>query len=186
MRHRLWITPALILLGVLTACSNDQAAPAADFNDADVTFATQMIPHHQQAVQMASMAGYSATSAEVKKLATAIKAAQDPEIKTLSTWLVTWGKPVPTPVHGEHGAHEMPGMMTEDDMSNLGNAKGAQFDRQWTQLMIEHHQGALVMAKTEQSTGKNPEAVALAGKIQSDQSREITTLQRLLTQLPTA
>jgi len=197
MRHRLWNTPALILLGALTltACSDNsgmdhdmpstgQTASTTDFNDADVTFATQMIPHHQQAVQMAGMAGYTATNPEVKKFATAIKAAQDPEIKTLSSWLTTWGKPVPTPSHGGHGGHEMPGMMTEDELSDLGDAKGAQFDRQWTQLMIEHHQGALAMAKTEQATGKYPAAVALAGKIQTDQSREIEALQRLLTQLP--
>ncbi|TDD48565.1 DUF305 domain-containing protein [Kribbella antibiotica] len=182
MRHRFWITPALILL---TACGA-QTPASADFNDADVTFATQMIPHHQQAVQMAGMAGHNATNRELKNLATAIEAAQDPEIKTLATWLTTWDKPVPAPSHGGHGGHEMPGMMTEDDMSELGNTKGAQFDRQWTQLMIEHHQGAVAMAKTEQSTGKYPEAVALAGKIQSDQSAEITTLQRLLAKLPTS
>ncbi|NEA31283.1 DUF305 domain-containing protein [Streptomyces sp. SID13031] len=64
-------------------------APAGGFNDADVTFATQMIPHHQQAVQMATMAARKATTAEVKKLSTAIKAAQDPEIKTLSGWLTS-------------------------------------------------------------------------------------------------
>lgn len=186
MRHRLWNTAALILLGALTltACSDDKASQPATFNDADVTFATQMIPHHQQAVQMASMAGYTATNPEVKKFATAIKAAQDPEIKTLSTWLTTWGKPVPSPVHGDHSAHEMPGMMSEDDLSALGNAKGAEFDRQWTELMIEHHQGAVTMANTEKATGKNPEAVALAGKIQSDQTREIAALQQLLTKLP--
>ncbi|MGC4942257.1 DUF305 domain-containing protein [Kribbella sp. DT2] len=98
---------ALIVLGSLTlaACGDDtdsgsmpgmnhgapsasssstSTAPAGDFNDADVTFATQMIPHHQQAVQMANMAGYNATTPDVKNLATAIKAAQDPEIKTPS------------------------------------------------------------------------------------------------------
>ncbi|MFB6725808.1 DUF305 domain-containing protein [Kribbella sp. NPDC056345] len=184
MRHRLWITSALMLVGTLTACGNDDKAATADFNDADVTFATQMIPHHQQAVQMADMAGYTATNPEVKKFATAVKAAQDPEIKTLTAWLTKWGKPVPTPAHGGHGSHEMPGMMTEDELSALGNAKGRQFDRQWAQLMIDHHQGAVTMAKTEQSTGKYPEAVALARKIQSDQTREIAALQQLLAKLP--
>ncbi|TCN35609.1 uncharacterized protein (DUF305 family) [Kribbella orskensis] len=209
MRHHLWNTAAptaLIVLGSLTlaACGDDadsgsmpgmdhgapsagqttSTAPAGDFNEADVTFSTQMIPHHQQAVQMASMAGYTAITPEVKELATAIKAAQDPEIKTLSGWLTTWGKPVPTPSHGDHSSNEMPGMMTEDELSDLGNAKGAMFDRMWTQMMIEHHQGAVTMAKTEQTSGKNAEAVALAQKIETDQNREIATMQRLLGQLP--
>jgi uncharacterized protein (DUF305 family) len=209
MRHHLWKTAAptaLIALGSLTlaACGDDtgsgsmpgmghgapsagqttSTAPAGDFNDADVAFATQMIPHHQQAVQMANMAGYNATAPEVKKLATAIKAAQDPEIKTLSGWLTSWGKPVPTPSHGDHSAHEMPGMMTEDELSDLGNATGARFDRLWTQLMIEHHKGAITMARTERTTGRNAAAVALAQRIETAQNREIATMQRLLGRLP--
>lgn len=209
MRLNLWKTPApaaLVLLGSLTlgACgdgdsgsmpgmnhgspstgaSSTSTAPAGDFNDADVTFATQMIPHHQQAVQMANMADYNASSPEVKKLATAVKAAQDPEIKTLSGWLTGWGKPVPTPSHGGHGMHEMPGMMTENELHDLGISEGSKFDRMWTQMMIEHHKGAITMAKTEQASGKNAAAIALAKKIQADQAREIATMQRLLGRLP--
>jgi uncharacterized protein (DUF305 family) len=163
------------------------AAPssaAGEFNDADVTFATQMIPHHQQAVQMSDMAIRKATTAEVKQLATAIKAAQNPEIKLLSGWLTTWGKPVPAPEHGGHGMSEMPGMMTEDEMSDLGNSSGAMFDRMWTQLMIRHHTGAVTMAKTEQTAGKDTAAVALAKKVETDQTKEIATMKRLLGQLP--
>jgi uncharacterized protein (DUF305 family) len=162
------------------------SASTAAFNDADVSFATQMIPHHQQAVQMASMAGYQATTPEVKQLATAIKAAQDPEIKLMSGWLTGWGKPVPTPSHGGgHGGHgEMPGMMTEEEMSTLGKAKGAMFDRMWIQMMIKHHQGAVTMAKAEQTKGKDPASIALAKTIEKAQTTEIATMQRLLGQLP--
>ncbi|MFC9688872.1 DUF305 domain-containing protein [Kribbella sp. NPDC056951] len=199
MRHHLWKTPALtalIVVGSLTlaACSDGMnhgtpsastsTTTAATFNDADVTFATQMIPHHQQAVQMSEMAGYTATTPEVKKLATEIKAAQDPEIKTLSGWLTSWGKPVPTPSHGGHDMTDMPGMMTEEEMSDLGNTDGALFDRMWIELMIKHHKGAITMAKTEQTSGKDAAAIALAKKIETDQTREIATLQRLLGRLP--
>ena len=207
MRHHTWKTAApaaLVLLATvaLVGCGDDEGsmpgmnhatpaatpssttAPAGEFNDADATFATHMIPHHQQAVQMASMAGYQATTPEVKKLAATIKAAQDPEIKLMSGWLTKWGKPVPSPQHGGHGTDEMPGMMTEDEMSELGKAKGTMFDRMWTQMMIKHHQGAVTMAKTEQTTGKDPAAIALAKKIETDQNREIATMKRLLGQLP--
>lgn len=209
MRHHLWKTAAptaLIVLGGLTlaGCGDgsdsgsmpgmnhgekstsqtSSSTPASDVNDADVTFASQMIPHHQQAVQMATMAARKATTAEVKKLAAAIKTAQDPEITTLTGWLTSWSKPVPTVDH--HGGPDMPGMMNEDEMSALGNAQGAMFDRMWTQRMIEHHKGAVTMAKTEQTSGKNAEAIALAKKIETDQNREIATMQRLLGRLPAA
>ncbi|ADB30623.1 protein of unknown function DUF305 [Kribbella flavida DSM 17836] len=209
MRHHLWRTAAptalLVLAGLALAGCGDNSdsgtmpgmdhgapsstqsssAPAAgDFNDADVTFATQMIPHHQQAVQMANMADYNASAPAVKKLAKAIRAAQGPEIKTLSAWLTSWGKPVPTPSHGDHSAHEMPGMLSEDELSDLGNASGSTFDRLWAQQMIKHHQGAIGMAKAEQTGGRNAGAVDLARKIATDQAREIAALQRLLARLP--
>jgi uncharacterized protein (DUF305 family) len=213
MRPHLWKTAAptaLIIVGslVLASCGEDTGsgsmpgmnhskpatgsslspgpAPAGDFNDADVTFASQMIPHHQQAVQMAMMGARKATAAELTKLSTAIKTAQDAEIKTLSAWLTGWGKPVPAVDHHDHSTDAMPGMMTEDEMSDLGNANGSMFDRLWARMMVEHHRGAVVMAKAEQSTGKNPAAIALAKKIEADQTREIATLQRLLDRLPTS
>jgi uncharacterized protein (DUF305 family) len=160
-------------------------ATEAAFNDADVTFASQMILHHQQAVQVASMAGYQATTPTVKQLASAIKAAQGHEMQQMSGWLTSWGKPVPSPSHGGHDMSEsMPGMMTEDEMSELGNAKGAMFDRMWTLKMINHHGGAVTGSKTEQTTGKNTAAIALAKKIETDRTKEIATMHRLLGQLP--
>ena len=76
---------------------------SSDFNDADVTFATDMIPHHRQAVEMAKLAKTRAKSAEVKNLATQIMNAQDPEIQTMSGWLTAWGKPVPTESSSDMG-----------------------------------------------------------------------------------
>ncbi|TWD81682.1 uncharacterized protein (DUF305 family) [Kribbella amoyensis] len=205
MRQNLWKTAAFIAFTglVLAGCGGNDSgsmpgtdhsqpsssqtsasAQAGDFNDADVTFASRMIPHHQQAVQMADMAIRKATTPEVKKLAGAIKAAQDPEIKTMSGWLTAWGKPVPAQSHGGHSAEEMPGMMTDDEMSDLGNAKDGMFDRMWTEMMIKHHLGAVAMAKAEQTGGKNAGATALAKKVEADQNREIATMRRLLRRLP--
>src|SRR5262245_14771662 len=87
------------------------AALTGSFNDADVTFAQNMIPHHQQAVQMAKMAARRASDPEVKQLAAQIKGAQDPEIQTMTGWLTAWSKPV-MPSGGHHGM-VMPGMMSD-------------------------------------------------------------------------
>jgi uncharacterized protein (DUF305 family) len=145
-------------------------------------FATMMIPHHRQAVEMADMALMKAKSAKVKQLATAIKAAQDPEIKQMSGLLRGWGKPVPSPGM----SHSMPGsgMMTEQEMADLGKASGAAIDRMWVQMMIKHHQGAVAMAKTEQASGQSSQAIALAKKIETAQNAEIATMHKLLSQLP--
>ena len=69
------------------AAPSASAQPSATFNDADVMFAQMMIPHHEQAVEMADLAATRASDPEVKELATKIKAAQDPEIQTMKGWL---------------------------------------------------------------------------------------------------
>ncbi|MEO3799773.1 DUF305 domain-containing protein [Nonomuraea sp. B1E8] len=153
--------------------------PSADFNDADVMFAQMMIPHHQQAVEMAELAETRASDKEIKELAAKIKAAQDPEIKTMRGWLAAWGKPMSSGGMG----HDMAGMMSEEDMTKLEGAKGAAFGRQFVDMMIAHHNGAIEMARTEQSQGANPEAKALAKTIETAQQAEVEQLQEILERL---
>ncbi len=183
----------------LTACGNDTDAAGGDtsqttstqHNGADVAFAQGMIPHHRQAVEMAQMAQDSASSAEVKDLAAKVEAAQGPEIQTMTAWLETWGEEVPTDdsMSGGHGGHDMgsgdsmPGMMTEQEMTDLETAEGTDFDRMFLTMMVEHHTGAIDMAETEQANGENPDAIALAEKIAADQTAEIEQMNDLLTAL---
>jgi uncharacterized protein (DUF305 family) len=151
------------------------------FNDADVAFAQQMIPHHRQAIQMAQHAEQRAASAEVKKLAGEIEKFQDPEIRTMTGWLQAWGKEIPADTaHTGHGGSDMPGMMSDQEMNALQYASGVAFDRMFLQMMIKHHEGAIQMARTEQGNGQNTDAIALAKQIETDQTREIAVMNRLL------
>lgn len=168
-----------------TPTSTRSTAAMSDFNDADVTFATGMIPHHRQAVEMAKLAGPRAKSPQVKALAMQIMNAQDPEIRTMSNWLTTWGKPVPSDHSSMSGmdmssSGSMPGMMSGADMDKLKKATGADFDQMFLTMMIAHHQGAIEMANTEKSSGMNADAIALAQQIEEAQTTEITTMQGLL------
>jgi uncharacterized protein (DUF305 family) len=190
---RLLSTLALTLAATLTlaACgstdttSNDSSSSSSDFSKADVTFAQSMVPHHQQAVQMSRMAKMHASTPQLKQLAAKIEAAQGPEIDTMSGWLEDWGKKVPTSgmsgMGGMGGVSSMPGMMSADDMKSLGSATGSTFDRMWLTMMIKHHTGAVAMAKTEQAKGKSADAVALAKKIEADQTAEIARMRTMLT-----
>ncbi|MEV4020434.1 DUF305 domain-containing protein [Nonomuraea angiospora] len=165
------------------AATTASASPAAAFNDADVMFAQMMIPHHQQAVEMADLAGTRAADKEVKELAAKIKAAQDPEIQTMKGWLTAWGKPMPSEGMDHGMDHDMPGMMSEDDMKKLEAAKGGAFDRQFAELMIAHHNGAIQMARTEQAQGSNAEAKELAKTIETAQQAEVAQLREILDRL---
>lgn len=192
--------PALVILLftalVLTACGNDASETGSgegdtktattEFNDADVTFAQGMIPHHEQAVEMAELATDRAESDDVKRLAADIEAAQAPEIEQLTTWLEQWGAEAPSGAmdhgdmgHGDSGG-DMSGMMTEEDMTMLEGAQGADFDRAFLEMMVVHHEGAVEMAETEVADGENPDAIEMAETIISTQEAEIAEMRELL------
>lgn len=162
------------------SASASASAAQGQHNAADVAFAKGMIPHHRQAVEMADLAPGRARSAEVKKLAADIKKAQDPEIRTLSGWLTSWGEDVPAEGAMDHSAHGTGGMMTAEEMTGLENASGTAFDTAFTELMIKHHEGAVEMARTEQADGAHGPAKKMAGEIIDSQSAEIEQMNALL------
>lgn len=166
------------------SASAASSAPATQgqHNAADVAFAQGMIPHHRQAVEMADLAPDRARSAEVKKLAAEIKKAQAPEIEKLSGWLTSWGETVPAEGAMEHSMHGggMEGMMSAEEMTALENASGEAFDTSFMEMMIKHHEGAVEMAKTEQSDGAHAPARKMAADIIASQSAEIEQMKKLL------
>ncbi|MFI6031486.1 DUF305 domain-containing protein [Amycolatopsis magusensis] len=184
------VTTALVLAG----CSGEEAAPepgpqapppaavaglqvSAEFNEADVAFATEMIPHHQQAVDMAALAVEKSGDEKVKALALKIRDAQDAEMAQLSGMLEVWGQQPPEDPGLDHGGHS--GMVTDADMMALESATGAEFDRKFVELMTRHHEGAVRVSDGEKANGKNPQAKDLAGKISQDQQAELTELKSL-------
>ncbi|MEU9304115.1 DUF305 domain-containing protein [Streptomyces sp. NPDC048269] len=192
-------TAAVVVAGtasfVLAACgSADEAAPAATKspsasssaaqgrpNAADIAFAKGMIPHHRQAVEMADLAASRAESAEVKQLAAEIEKAQDPEIRTLSGWLASWGEQAPAEGATDHSGHGAGGgMMTAEQLAGLQKSSGKAFDTAFTELMIKHHEGAVAMARTEQGQGAFPEAKTMAEAIITSQTAEIDRMNGLL------
>ncbi|MEV7979701.1 DUF305 domain-containing protein [Streptomyces sp. NPDC086519] len=181
---------------VLTACgSGDDSAGTAHashsaaagatatsgvHNAQDVSFAQAMIPHHQQALEMASLAAGRASSAQVKDLAARIEKAQDPEITAMTGWLKAWGEDVPMAGMGHSGHAGMAGMMSDKDMTMLKQAKGTDFDTMFLTMMVQHHQGAVEMAGTEKAKGEYAPATSMAGSIVTGQNAEIKEMNKLL------
>lgn len=167
----------------LAACGSGEAGDtAASHNAQDVTFAQGMIPHHQQAVEMAGLAAGRASATEVKDLAARVEKAQGPEITTMTGWLKSWDEKVPASMPGmDHSAHSgMAGMMDGTDMEKLEKASGKDFDTMFLTMMVEHHEGAVEMATTEKAKGEYKDATAMAGDIVTAQNAEISEMKKLL------
>ncbi|POX59976.1 DUF305 domain-containing protein [Streptomyces sp. Ru62] len=172
-----------------SATASASAAPSASataHNAQDVSFAQGMIPHHRQALEMAKLADGRASSARVKDLASRIEKAQDPEIRTMTGWLTSWGEQVPM-AGMDHSAHsgmsgmsEMSGMMSEADMTALEKATGKDFDTKFLSMMVDHHEGAVEMATTEKEKGQYGPARTMADAIVTAQNAEIKEMKQLL------
>jgi len=169
------------------------------FTAADVAFMTGMISHHAQAIVMSEMAPSHGASPTVQTLAARIINSQRDEIARMQRWLELRGQPVPQVSEGGHmeghemGGHEMaghsmdghsmPGMLTPEQLDELHNAFGTDFDYLYLKYMIQHHGGALVMVDdliSVDGAAQDRAAFKLASDIQADQVTEIERMTQLL------
>lgn len=146
----------------------------SDFSGSDIMFAQMMIPHHQQAVDMGTLAETRAQSPEVKALAAQIKSEQSPEITQMKGWLEEANAPLQM-------GHDMGmgGMLTDSQMTALKNATGAEFDKLYLEGMIVHHEGAIHMAQMVIDSS-NAEAQSLGKAIIESQTKQIDYMKSLL------
>ncbi|MEN9753289.1 MAG: hypothetical protein RL670_980 [Actinomycetota bacterium] len=154
----------------------DQADQSPGRMNAAVMFAQMMIPHHQQAVDLGTLAETRASSPAVKALAAKIKAEQAPEISLMKGWLKDAGI---DPDRGMgHMGHGMDGMLTGSQMSELETAKGKVFDSLFLTRMIAHHEGAVQMAKEVETSG-DAKLAKLAKAIIKSQTEQIAYMKEL-------
>lgn len=161
-----------ITLFAIGCGSDDGNTEISAGNATDAAFVNDMVPHHQSAVEMAELARTQAEHAAIRRLAADVISAQNREIAAMRS--------VEEDLANAHGAH----MGSDDHMSGDEHARGMNmdpqdlrgtkpFDREFIDMMVPHHQGAIVMAKEELAKGKNPTLRKLARAIVLAQEREI-------------
>ena len=156
--------------------------------EADVTFVRTMLYHHAQAMAMTAMVEERTTTRDIRLLSARMGATQEGEIEQLESWLAARNETVRDPAAEEHG-HEsmgdMPGMLTAAEMERLEAAEGAEFDRLFLELMIKHHEGAIAMVYDLYGSGggQESEVDSIARHVDSDQSIEISRMQRMLAEM---
>ena len=175
---------AAVALGI-----GQQAPPTTDSVDAG--FSRDMSVHHLQGVEMANLALGRTSDPQIKSLAFDISATQTNQVGRMQGWLSLWGLPVSG---GEQmawmgGAHQhtanglMPGMATEQELTELQSLQGTAFDIRFLQLMIRHHQGGRAMAEYAAEHAELAPVRSLARSIVDTQTAETTTMSAMLTAL---
>ncbi len=158
---------------------------ASRYSAADVQFMQDMIPHHHQALELAALVGERTNFPALIDAAARIESSQRDEIDFMQQWLAARGESVPDPqAHSAmHTSHEMAGMVSAAEMAALAKAEGADFERQFLQLMIDHHAGALKMVEDllEQSgSAYDPTLLEFVNDVSNDQAAEIERMTKLL------
>jgi uncharacterized protein (DUF305 family) len=164
------------------------------YTAADIDFMTHMIGHHAQAIVMARWAPTHGASPSVQTLAARIINAQQDEINIMQKWLRDRQLPVPEAkpmgmtmtMNGMQHEMLMPGMLTEQQMKQLDEARGPDFDRLFLSFMIQHHSGAVTMVKDLFGTygaGQDETVFKFASDVNVDQTTEIARMQKLLASL---
>ena len=144
---------------------------STSFNDADVEFLQQMIPHHEQATEMAELVSDRTDRPELVEFGEKIISDQTGEIDAMQSHLSAAGAEEAAGGHGGMGG--MSGMMDESEMAELESLSGDDFDLAFLDMMTRHHEGAIEMAETATAEGQNAEVKQLAANIIKAQRAEI-------------
>ncbi len=168
----------------IAACGTAARAQAP----ADARFMQGMIWHHAQALTMAAMIPTHTSNPSMQLLGERITVSQRDEIKLMQRWLRDHHADVPNPDEHQHHLPAgqpmlMPGMLTEEQLKQLDQARGAEFDRLFLQFMIQHHEGALTMVGdlfAHQGAGQESEIFRFASDVDADQRAEIKRMRAML------
>ena len=156
----------------------------------DAQFMTDMIPHHNQAMQMAELVTDRTNRPELNDVAGRINASQEDEIAFMQQWLRERGEPVPEPTAHDamHTSHKMAGMASPEEMAELATLDGTDFDRLFLALMITHHEGAVKMVEELlelPGSAYDPVLFQFTDDVTNDQTTEIERMNAILVSLST-
>ncbi len=216
------LAPALLLTAVtLAACAPMArgpvaAVPVADvgaaqaqrdslrlpYSEADVTFMTDMIGHHAQAIMISRWVPTHGADSSMRILAARIINSQTDDITLMRNWLRDRGRPVPsvdengvvTPPKADpddehaghdmgHMGHSMAGMLSPAQLAELDAARGEAFEILFLQRMINHHRGAVTMVQTlirSEGAALDETVFRFAADVEVDQSTEIRRMLHML------
>ena len=171
------LVAGLLLGRGMTTGVDDVADPVS------IGFLQDMKVHHAQAVEMSEVLHRRTADPELGYLAFDVMTTQQGQIGIMTGWLDLWGErqSASEPVMAWMG-HDgpMPGLATDDQVAALDTMPVAEMELEFLRLMLDHHRGALDMAKAAADHAESPDVAALAHGMHTGQSAEIALMERML------
>lgn len=171
------------------AVAEDSDENDHSFNQADIQFLQLMIPHHEQAIEMAELVPFRTDRQELIEISEEIIEFQEAEILQISEWLVEAGEnpyahlrmgheQMIGEIEDMHSSEEIEDVHNPEEMEQLRSLEGKSFDLEFASLMIDHHRGAIGMAEEVLEVGEDAKVTQLAEEIIEAQEAEITQLRQ--------
>lgn len=196
MKRRLIAAAAAVPFFLLGACGTAKepvAAPtvqatavaevqaAAEHNETDVMFLQMLAYHQKQGLEMTSTAMKRAQNPELKTLAEAVQATEKDELAMMQSWLTSWGKATEVDqaasLHADHGG--LPGTGPKE-IKALTTIKATEFDTAFLNLFLAHQHNAIEMSNLVKADGKNPDTKAFAERVRESRQGEIQQMLKLM------
>ncbi|GAA3801215.1 hypothetical protein GCM10022226_21130 [Sphaerisporangium flaviroseum] len=187
---------ALLAVSLITGCAAATPAPGArpasggttatvpsaaavtapgGFGPTDIAWVELMIPMNEQTLRLLAMVPERSTDPGVERLASQIRTTHRAELVRLRQLLLRAGVPLTNP----HKGHNMPGMVTADELRAIGETRGSAFDRLFTENMGEHLRQSALVSRGEQSSGTSEDTKALAATVERTRTAQLADLARL-------
>ena len=172
MKISLIVIGLIVVSGIVAIQSeNSSDRQEMEFNRNDLAFMNMMIVHHDQAIEMAELSENRTSNEKILELSNNISEAQTRENEQMTEWMNDLGYSA-----GNH--HRMAGMASEQEMQQLRNSNGSEFNELFSKLMIEHHRGGIAMAENFYESGRNTELREMQGQMIETQTEEIRKMQK--------
>ena len=140
-----------VLAAATLAAGAASPGSAPPYTDADLTFLTHMVLHHEQALELCALVPTHSSREEFQRFARYVNDSQQAEINQMQGLLrMATDRGAVVPEHHMHGDPPMAGMLSRAQMAAIAAATGPQFEQLWLKGMIQHHQGAVDMALAQQ------------------------------------
>jgi uncharacterized protein (DUF305 family) len=144
--------------------------------ETDQTFMRHMSTHHEQGIELASIAAEKAASLHLQSLAKLMAASQSGEKKILENWWTSWFG-LPMQICSAQERASMLGLLGDAQIAQLrATVPAAGFDALFVRFMTVHHTGAVKMADEGLRNGNDPHLRVMAQAIHHEQQGEIALM----------
>lgn len=147
-------------------------APPSPHNDADATYARALGVLHEQAIYLADLPDEEEAAA-LGDLTALVRRTRIPWMTSLDVVRHRWGVEAPADED-----YEIPGELTEQQVTELSALGGAEFEKRWLELMVANYRSSIALSEDELRRGLSVEGRQYAEQILDDLRADLEALER--------